>query len=97
MRESREVRYPVDDCRVARLLKSDYVRVCRLDHLGDLLGAADAAFANVVGEEAHLCRSGCLAVHFSRFGLGGSLVDFRFLHEDEVRLVHHHIPHRLYE
>jgi hypothetical protein len=52
-RESRAMRNSFDDRRIASFLQRDNIRARRPDDLRDLLGASDAAFANVVREEPH--------------------------------------------
>jgi len=59
--------------RIPRLLKRHHVRARRPDYRGDLLGAADAAFANVVGEQPH-AYSG---VFFNNTRYGWSIVTSR--------------------
>src|SRR4051794_7511295 len=53
MVEAGELRELFHHARIARFLQCHEVRLCRRDHLGELLGASCAAFTDVVGEEPH--------------------------------------------
>jgi hypothetical protein len=48
--ESGKLRDLLRDNRISRFLQRYNIRTRGLDHFRDLLGAADSAFANVVGE-----------------------------------------------
>src|SRR5689334_1853365 len=56
VREARQLGDAPNDAGVPRFLERDDVGLCCRDHLGQLLGAANAALADVIGEEPHVRR-----------------------------------------